>query len=104
VAAELGRLDAAYVNQKQGYSIQLPIGWTAKQKAGADALFEDPDAKSTNIGITVNPVRVASLDAFGDINKVADKLLEAERQKVGSIENSTVALWRSEPWRPVGRV
>ena len=64
------------------YSMRLPHGWTEKQKAGANALFENPDIKSTNIGVTVSPVRVDSLQAFGDIDSVADKLLAAERKKV----------------------
>ena len=72
----------AFVNDHQGYSLRLPIGFRAKSKAGADALFENPKVTSTNIGITVAPVRIANLDAFGDINTVTDKLLAIEKAKV----------------------
>lgn len=71
-----------FVNAKQGYQINLPLGWKTTQKAGADALFEEPSRTSTNVGVTVAPVRVPSLEAFGDLTSVSDKLLAAERKKV----------------------
>lgn len=51
-------------------------------KAGADVLFVDPQRKSSTLGVTVSPVRVDSLDAFGDLDTVASRLLQAERAKV----------------------
>ena len=51
-------------------------------KAGADVLFVDPARKSSTLGVTVNPVRVDSLDAFGDLDTIAARLLQAERAKV----------------------
>lgn len=82
-AAEGAGLQAEYFeNRKKRYQLQLPAGWQQKQKAGADALFEDPERKSSNIGVTVAPVRVKTLQEFGDIDVVADKLLAAEQNKV----------------------
>ena len=40
-------------------------------QAGADALFEDPDRRSTSLGVTVNPVRVPDIAGFGTL-QVAD--------------------------------
>ena len=49
-----------YVNPKRGYSLLVPSMWERKDKAGADVLFEDPERRSTAVGITVNPVKVGS--------------------------------------------
>jgi hypothetical protein len=51
-------------------------------KAGADVLFVDPERKSTTVGVTVSPVRIASLAQFGDVAAVGQRLLGAERAKV----------------------
>ena len=69
---------------KQSYTIELPEGWQGQSKAGADVLFEDPQRPSTNIGVTVAPVRVQSIAQFGTPDVVASKLLAAERAKVRS--------------------
>lgn len=45
-------------------------------------LFEDPDRRSTSVGVTVSPVRVPSIDRFGDLAAVGQRLLETERKKV----------------------
>jgi hypothetical protein len=50
--------------------------------AGADVLFEDPARRSTSVGVTVSPVRVASIEQFGDLQAVGKRLLDAERKKV----------------------
>jgi hypothetical protein len=49
---------------------------------GADVLFEDPRRRSTSVGVTVSPVRVTSIDKFGDLAAVGQRLLDAERKKV----------------------
>ena len=54
----------------------------AAGKAGADILFLDPERKSTTVGVTVSPVRIASLEQFGDVTTVGKRLLDAERAKV----------------------
>jgi len=53
--------------------------------AGADVLFEDPGRRSTSVGVTVSPVRVASIEQFGDLEAVGQRLLDAERKKVGGV-------------------
>ncbi|KXZ55621.1 hypothetical protein GPECTOR_2g1171 [Gonium pectorale] len=74
-----------YVNAKQQYRLLVPAAWEAKGKAGADVLFEDPSRRSTSLGITVNPVKVASIEQFGGLQDVGDKLLDAERKKESTL-------------------
>ncbi len=50
--------------------------------AGADVLFVEPADKAGDIGVTVSPVRIKSLEQFGDLTAVGDRLLAAERSKV----------------------
>jgi hypothetical protein len=73
-----------FVSEKQGYRLELPASWQDKSKAGADALFEDPLRPSTNVGITVAPVRVSNIAQFGDLNTVSSRLLAAEQKKVSA--------------------
>jgi hypothetical protein len=57
-------------------------GWGGGTCAGADILFVDPNGKAADIGVTVSPVRIRTLEQFGDLGTVGDKLLAAERSKV----------------------
>jgi hypothetical protein len=66
-----------FSNPGQGYSLLRPSGWEQVDKAGADSLFRDPGKKSTNVGVTVYPVMIASLDQFGDLQAVGERLLGA---------------------------
>lgn len=75
-----------YENSKQQYRMQVPVAWERKEKAGADVLFEDPDRRSTSVGVTVSPVRVASIGQFGDLAAVGQRLLEAERKKESTLD------------------
>lgn len=75
--------EQAFTNAKQCYTLRVPASWEQKDKAGADALFQDPDRRSTSVGVTVNPVRVKSIDQFGSLEAVGQKLLDTERAKVG---------------------
>lgn len=52
-------------------------------KAGATVLFEEENKGANNVGIVVNPVRITSLTDFGTPQFVADKLIKAEKRKVG---------------------
>lgn len=70
-----------YENKQQGYHIQRPEAWSQIGKAGADVLFEDVQRKSSKLGVTVSPIRVDSLEAFGDLDNVAARLLAAEKAK-----------------------
>ncbi|GMH33073.1 hypothetical protein BSKO_00907 [Bryopsis sp. KO-2023] len=75
-----------FVNEQRGYRLSVPSSWEKVDKAGADALFRDPERKSTNVGVTVYPVTVKSLEEFGTLGNVRDKLLAAERGKDGFID------------------
>ncbi len=48
-------------------------------------LFVEPRSKGADVGITVSPVRIASLEQFGDLAAVGDRLLAAERSKVRAV-------------------
>ena len=50
-------------------------------KAGADALFKDPKLKSTDLGVTVTPIRIKKLEQLGDVKAAGERLLDAERKK-----------------------
>ncbi|KAL6748977.1 PsbP-domain-containing protein [Haematococcus lacustris] len=77
--------DRQYVNTAQGYALVPPMGWERKDKAGADVLFEDPARRSSSLGVTVSPVRVASIEEFGGLDSVGSALLEAERKKESTL-------------------
>lgn len=81
---------AEYVNGKQGYRIDRPSRWEQTSKAGADVLFTDPLKKSTTVGVTVNPIKIAGLEQFGDVETVRKKLVNTEKQKVGISVGLTV--------------
>ena len=71
-------------NKQQGYSLERPQAWEQTSKAGADVLFVNPARKSTTLGVTVSPIRISSLDKFGSLETVRDKLLATEKAKVSS--------------------
>lgn len=45
-------------------------------------MFEEANKGANNVGIVVNPVRLAKLGEFGSPQFVADKLIQAEKRKV----------------------
>ncbi|KAK9822385.1 hypothetical protein WJX81_006815 [Elliptochloris bilobata] len=80
-AAQAEAADGAlveYVNVKEGYRLLRPTAWEQTSKAGADVLFL---GDGTEVGITVSPIRIKSLEQFGTPQFVGDKLLGAERAK-----------------------
>jgi hypothetical protein len=66
-----------------GYALRRPAAWERADKPGAEALFRDPGAHVDNVGVTVLPVRVASLAEFGSLADAGRRLLAAERAKDG---------------------
>lgn len=87
-----------YVNSKQGYRIDRPSFWEQTSKAGADVLFADPLQKSTTVGVTVNPIKIAGLEQFGNVQTVRKKLVDTEKQKVGiSLEGSLCLCFLAVP-------
>ncbi|GBF90784.1 psbP domain-containing protein, chloroplastic-like [Raphidocelis subcapitata] len=75
-----------YVNAAQHYSLAVPEGWERKGKAGADVLFEDPEKRSTSVGVTVSPVRVESIEQFGSLEAVGQRLLDTEAKKESTLD------------------
>lgn len=74
-----------YRSADEGYRIQRPSGWEQVNKAGADVLFRDPQVKKATLGVTVLPVRIATLREFGSLEQVAEKLVSAERAKESTL-------------------
>ncbi|GJP45986.1 hypothetical protein CLOM_g5614 [Closterium sp. NIES-68] len=60
-----------YEDAASRFAIRVPAAWEQREKAGATALFADPERRGDNLGVVVNPVRVRSLRDFGDIDLVA---------------------------------
>jgi len=74
-----------YRSADEGYGIQRPSAWEQVNKAGADVLFRDPQVKKATLGVTVLPVRIATLGEFGSLEQVAEKLVSAERAKESTL-------------------
>ncbi|CAK8567955.1 unnamed protein product [Lathyrus sativus] len=81
-----------YTDSKEGFTLLTPSSWTKVDKAGATALFQEPNMGSNNIGVVVNPVRLSTLPDFGTPQFVADKLLQAERRKESTKEAEVIAV------------
>lgn len=73
-----------YENAKQKYRLQRPNGWEQTSKAGADVLFKATGLKSTDLGVTVNGIRIKRLAQLGDVKAAGERLLEAEKKKVST--------------------
>ncbi|KAI4345063.1 hypothetical protein L6164_012231 [Bauhinia variegata] len=73
-----------YTDFKEGFTLLKPCSWMKVDKAGASVLFQEANMGSNNIGVVVNPVRISSLQQFGNPQFVADKLIQAERRKDGT--------------------
>jgi hypothetical protein len=71
-----------FEDKKEGFSLSRPKAWEIVEKAGATLLIEDPSNRKNSIGVVVSPVRIDSLNEFGDAGSVGEKLLAAERKKV----------------------
>ncbi|KAG2331932.1 hypothetical protein Bca4012_018483 [Brassica carinata] len=89
--AESGDLQR-YTDSKDGFTLLVPSSWTKVEKAGANALFEEPEKRSNNIGVVVSPVRIKSLEDFGTPQFVADKLITAEKRKESTKEAEVVSV------------
>ena len=87
-----------FVNSKQGYRIERPSAWEQTSKAGADVLFADPAKKSTTVGVTVSPIKIAGLEQFGDVETVRKKLINTEKQKVCALCLTHKALYPGVQW------
>ncbi|KAK7316934.1 hypothetical protein RJT34_00758 [Clitoria ternatea] len=81
-----------YTDSKEGFTLLRPPSWTKVDKAGATVLFQEENMGSNNIGVVVNPVRLANLGEFGSPQFVADKLLQAERRKESTMEAELISV------------
>lgn len=75
-----------YTDSNEGFTLLRPSSWIKVDKAGATVLFEEANKGTNNIGVVVNPVRLASLGEFGTPQFVADKLIQAEKRKESTID------------------
>lgn len=81
-----------YTDSNNGFTLLIPSSYTKVEKAGANALFEELNNGSNNIGVVVSPVRIKSLDQFGSPQFVADKLINAEKRKESTKEAEVVSV------------
>ncbi|KAL0897432.1 hypothetical protein Bca101_081393 [Brassica carinata] len=88
--SESGDFLQRYTDPKDGFTLLVPSSWIKVEKAGANALFEEPDKRSNNIGVVVSPVRIKSLQDFGSPQFVVDKLINAEKRKESTKEAEVV--------------
>lgn len=90
-------LSAAEVPTTEGFVLEPPAAWRKIDKAGANVFYENPDDPSTNVGVTVLPVMIDSLNQFGDVKTTGNRLLDVEKKKESTIDvrmltNTQVAL------------
>ncbi|KDO57514.1 hypothetical protein CISIN_1g026386mg [Citrus sinensis] len=79
-----------YTDSNEGFTLLRPSSWIKVDKAGATVLFEEANKGTNNLGVVVNPVRVASLGEFGTPQFVADKLIQAEKRKESTIDTELI--------------
>ena len=100
VARDNGVIDDAsltpYVDSKFAFELRYPSSWVVASKPGAQVLFKNPDAKYSNIGVTVSPVTINSLTAFGSVKEIGSKLAEAESKKESTIPGGVYVLSENE--------
>ena len=71
-----------YKDPRNRYEISVPSSWIQSEKPGAEVLFKNRRRSSSNLGITINPVKVVSLEKFGSLEEIGERLFNVERQKV----------------------
>jgi len=81
-----------YVDARNGFSLRPPLDWAQASKSGAEVIFKDPSYKFNNLGVTVTPVRVGSLEEFATVEEAADRLISFEKNKVSEHTH-----WRRQP-------
>lgn len=75
-----------YDDEQEGFTLLRPANWNKVDKAGATLLFQDPEQKSSTIGVVVNKVRIPTLREFGSLEDVTNRLIAAERRKESTRE------------------
>jgi len=85
-----------YEDASNNFHLSYPKRWSLEKKAGATALFKNPDVKYASIGVTVTPVRIDSLKEFGSLEDIGQKLVRAESQKQTTVPGGTFMERQSE--------
>jgi len=85
-----------YEDASNNFHLSYPKRWSLEKKAGATALFKNPDVKYASIGVTVTPVRIDSLKEFGSLEDIGQKLVQAESQKQTTVPGGTFMERQSE--------
>lgn len=75
-----------YVDTQNGFRLSPPPDWAQSSKSGAAIIFKDSTYKFNNLGVTVTPVRVASLEEFASVEDAANKLISFEKSKESTKE------------------
>ena len=70
----------SYSDASNNFRLTYPKDWTIEKKAGATALFKNPNVKYASIGVTVTPVRIDSLKEFGSLDDIGQKLVQASQK------------------------
>ena len=86
----------SYSDASNNFRLTYPKDWTIENKAGATALFKNPNVKYASIGVTVTPVRINSLKEFGSLDDIGQKLVQAESQKQTTVPGGTFMERQSE--------
>jgi len=78
---------ADIVEPQLAYRLRVPSDWKEAPKPVKthlhEALLASPDGRGVKIGITVDPVKIDSLEAFGTLQQVTDRVLAVEAGRDG---------------------
>jgi len=85
-----------YVDSKKMFELGYPSSWVVASKPGAEVLFKNPEAKYSNIGVTVSPVTIDSLGKFGSLSEIGEKLAQAESKKESTVPGGVSVLSETE--------
>ena len=85
-----------YVDSKKMFELGYPSSWAVASKPGAEVLFKNPEAKYSNIGVTVSPVTIDSLGKFGSLSEIGEKLAQAESKKESTVPGGVSVLSETE--------
>lgn len=89
---QLARAEEFLIYSGSTYTISYPSNYDATSKAGADVFFKDDSRRGVNIGITRLPVRISSVKEYGSVDDVGQKVLNAEKQKDGTLTASMISV------------
>ena len=87
---------AVFADPKNLFRLEYPVGWEEVNKAGATLLLRDPTQKYSQIGVTVSPVKIASLAEFGSVRDIGEKLTRAEAAKESTVPGGVTLVFEGE--------